>query len=329
MLSTTPADRPAAEAAISLLYESAGLSPPRFRWVSSPLIALTTGEPGLSDQLGQRWRGLDGTVPQALWSDVAADLPRAAQMPGRLFEMWVATPLLSSWSNYVQPILDAAHGRRSPLLQWNTRFGIGWIPAWSDVRYGRHPRSMRLWDALAATVRACGPWWWPDERLCIVSDPPETLLMETAGDHDEMRPHCADGPAVRFRDGWELYFWHGTRVPEWVITDPTAAAIDRESNVEVRRCAIERLGWPAYLEQAGMRLMATAPDPGNPGFDLLLYDLPRNERVLVAVNGSVERDGTRRRYGLTVPGHLDDPLAAAAWTYGLSRAQYSQLLHRT
>ncbi|GAA2894819.1 hypothetical protein GCM10020220_101070 [Nonomuraea rubra] len=33
----------------------------------------------------------------------------------------------------------------------------------------------------------------------------------------------------------------------------------------------------------------------------------RETKVLVAVNGSVERDGRRRRYGLTVPGPLHRP----------------------
>ena len=51
--------------------------------------------------------------------------------------------------------------------------------------------------------------------------------------------------------------------------------------------------------------------------------------MLLAVNGSVERDGRRRRYGLTVPASLDDPVAAAGWTYGLSAEQYSLLLRRT
>ncbi|MFD0853245.1 hypothetical protein ACFQ07_13475, partial [Actinomadura adrarensis] len=41
-LSTRPADRPAAEAAISGLYRSVGLDPPRFHWVSSPLMAVET-----------------------------------------------------------------------------------------------------------------------------------------------------------------------------------------------------------------------------------------------------------------------------------------------
>ncbi|WP_157172259.1 DUF6745 domain-containing protein [Nocardia pneumoniae] len=228
----------------------------------------------------------------------------------------------------MQRILNAAHERwRSPLLNWHIR--AGWTPAWADFPSSRHGGSARLWELWATAVAHCGPWWWPGEGLCVVSERPETLSTEVVGDLGEVRLHRADGPAVRYDDGWELYFWHGTQVPEWVITDPTAAAIDRESNIEIRRCAIERLGWPAYLEQAGMRLMASAPDPGNHGFELMLYDLPRNERVLIAVNGSVERDGTRRRYGLTVPGHFDDPIAAAGWTYGLTAAQYSQLVQRT
>jgi hypothetical protein len=114
-----------------------------------------------------------------------------------------------------------------------------------------------------------------------------------------------------------------------VVTDPSADRIAREANVEVRRCAIEHIGWGAYIDQAGLRLVATAPDPGNPGCELRLYDMRAETRVLLAVNGSAERDGHRRRYGLTVPGFLTDPIAAAGWTYGLSAEQYSLLARRT
>ena len=118
-------------------------------------------------------------------------------------------------------------------------------------------------------------------------------------------------------------------VPAWVITDPSVERIAREPNVEIRRCAIERIGWASYIERAGLRLVATAPDPGNPGSELRLYDMRAETKVLLAVNGSVERDGRRRQYGLTVPGFLRDPVDAAGWTYGLSAEQYSQLVRRT
>jgi hypothetical protein len=104
--------------------------------------------------------------------------------------------------------------------------------------------------------------------------------------------------------------------------------------VEVRRCAIENLGWSAFIAQAGLTELATAPDPGNPGCELRLYELPYRRWggpscLLMAVNGSAERDGTRRRYGLRVPPWFTDPVDAAGWSYGLTGAQYATLQRRT
>jgi hypothetical protein len=335
MLCTEPADRSVAEAAISEIYELAGLSPPRFRWASSPLIAHATGEPGAKGRSPRYARTSEHAVGQYL-SRVLSGMRITIGMSRREYDDWVcaltpfeqniADPLSSSWSGSVGRVIMAAGGGPSSLRQ-NVHCATGSV-VWSDFppnRAGDHARAWQLWATVASS---CGPWW-PDDDLCVVSERPEMLAAEDAGDRGRVRLHCADGPAVRYGDGWELFFWHGTQVPGWVITDPTAEAIDRETNVEVRRCAIERLGWPAYVEEAGMKLLARAPDPGNHGFELMLYDLPGDQRVLVAVNGSVERDGTRRRYGLTVPRYLADPVDAAAWTYGLTGTQYSQLVHRT
>lgn len=53
---------------------------------------------------------------------------------------------------------------------------------------------------------------------------------------------------------------------------------------------------------------------------LSLYDEP--VRVLLCTNGSVERDGTRRKFGLTIPASIDDPIHAAAWTFDWPVAAY-------
>jgi hypothetical protein len=101
----------------------------------------------------------------------------------------------------------------------------------------------------------------------------------------------------------------------------------------VRRSAIERIGWDTYLEQAGLRLVDTGQDPGNPGCTLELYAAPEGwqdgGRILLAVNGSRERDGRRRRYGLRVPAAFTSAIDAAGWTYGLAGADYARLLRRT
>lgn len=326
MLSTAPADRPAAEAAVSELYCLTGLRPPRFRWVSSPLLAMSTGEPGLfTPPSCPRLYEATHPVLQA-FSDLRWEL-EARVFPGRTwFDEAVSTPLSKSWNACVHSVAFVADGEWGSV--WLTSSQHCWDPAWVDFAPSRDWQSARVRRLWATLARSCGSWW-PEDGLCVLSDRPESIHYETAGELDQVRLHRADGPAVRYRDGWELHYWHGTRVPEWVITDPTAAAIDLEPRAEVRRCAIEHLGLPEYLEQADTRLLAAAPDPGNHGFEVKLYDPPHPERVVVAVNGSLERDGTRRRYGLCVPGHFTDPVAAVAWTYGLSAAQYSTLAHRT
>jgi hypothetical protein len=326
LLSTAPADRPAAEAAITELYRGAGLGRPQFCWVSSPLLVGCTGEPGVAARAAPDWES----------SPVLDRLSRMCLEPwdrlegaSALFDTWVAQPFSRSWADCAAPVLTAVDDYPYPIQDWFRRFGWYWV--WAGYPGLRGGDSGGLWQAWETVAMSCGVWW-PRRYECVVAERPQAVYTEPAGDLGEMRLHRADGPAVRYADGWELHFWHGTRVPEWVITAPTAAAIDAEPNVEVRRCAIEHLGWPVYmdLDQAGMRLLATAPDPGNRGFELLLYDdVARSQHILIAVNGSLERDGTRRRYGLGVPGHFTDPVAAAAWTYGLTAAEYSLLVQRT
>ncbi|MHC3471988.1 DUF6745 domain-containing protein [Streptomyces sp. 7R007] len=193
----------------------------------------------------------------------------------------------------------------------------------------------RLLALLARLARSTG-WWWPGRARCVMAERPAEIHTEPTPNalHGERRLHRDDGPAVRFADGAQAHVLHGTHVPAWVITDPTVERIHAERNVEVRRTAIERIGWGAYIDRAGLRHVAEAADPGNPGSSLHLYDVPpqlwsRPARLLLCVNGSVERDGTHRRYGLSVPAHFDDPVAAAGWTYGLSDEHYARLARRT
>jgi hypothetical protein len=129
-----------------------------------------------------------------------------------------------------------------------------------------------------------------------------------------------------------MYSWHGVRVPPDLVEDGwSTEQILRETNAEVRRCAIERLGWDRFISDAGLKQVgSTVPDPGNPGHELALYDVPAKifetaVRVLLCDNATPERDGTRRRFGLTVPASIPDPVAAAAWTFGLNPSEYSQL----
>jgi hypothetical protein len=214
---------------------------------------------------------------------------------------------------------------------------IGYYDARRRAGFGSYAAAdvgeLDIWAALAKSAG----WWWPGEGLCVMAERPIEVHTEPlAGHHHgELRLHHADGPAIAFTDGFGANVLHGTPVPEWVLSGPTAELIHAEPNIEVRRSAIERLGWDAYLRDGGMTLAARCPDPGNPGADLELYDDVPDQgwgapgRVLVVTNGTPEPDGHRRRYGINVPGDLDNPVDAAAWTYGLTGELYATLARRT
>ncbi|MBT2206491.1 MULTISPECIES: DUF6745 domain-containing protein [Actinomadura] len=340
-LSAEPTDRPTAEAAISRLYRLIGLPPPRFHWAASPVTAMETVPPGMRSRAAPRFRDVDEwpiarmlrTAQAELTVDLNSRLPWTPEAAETLARLEVRFPIAGSVrASLGTALLTAQSPSAFTRSAWNSVLNPEWTAYYDALRRMSGNRftadqGARL-DLWADVLRSCGPWW-PHENFCIASERPVALHTEVSGENGERRPHRADGPALRYADGWEMHFWHGTPVPAWVVDEPSVQRIEREPNVEIRRCAIENLGWASYIDQAGLRLVASAADPGNPGSELRLYDLRRETRVLLAVNGSVERDGRRRRYGLTVPGSLDDPIAAAAWTYGLSAAEYSLLARRT
>ncbi|GAA2776750.1 DUF6745 domain-containing protein [Nonomuraea dietziae] len=263
-LSTLPADQTAAEAAISELYERAGRPAPRFLWVGSPNAAMEFVPAG---------------IPMREFVKTLSIASRLATLGSELREALdrrVGHPWALAWGQGEPDPLDAEvrdplrdfvrDGVCTPLrlalplaerLTWYGQHDAYWIAhydAWRRIG-GRTFRGLNgqldLWATLA---RSCG-WWWPMEELCVVSLRPVSVRTE------EQRLHSEQGPAVAYADGWSVHAWRGTRVPWWVIADPTPDRIAQEPNIEVRRCAIERLGWEAYIEQAGLRLVATARDP--------------------------------------------------------------------
>ncbi|WP_229705047.1 DUF6745 domain-containing protein [Williamsia phyllosphaerae] len=196
------------------------------------------------------------------------------------------------------------------------------------------PEDLDLLAVLATLTRATG-WWWAFDDVCVMAERPTALHTETApnGQFNQQRLHRDDEPAIEFTDGQQVFAHHGTIIPAWVVREPTVERIARERNVEVRRCAIERIGWDTYVDTAGLDEIDQADDPGNTGNRLRLYTTPdgwgRRERILLVVNGSTERDGQRRRYGLRVPPWIGSALDAAGWTYGIRGSDYARLARRT
>jgi hypothetical protein len=182
-----------------------------------------------------------------------------------------------------------------------------------------HSALLQAWiDAHSASV------WVPYANVAIIADRHTRLTRDPEG-----RLHSDDGlPAWEWADGTAVYAHHGRRVEPWVVSGETGpeqiGRIMAEQNIEVRRCAIERYGWGEYVVDAGWEPVAS-DEFGD------LFDVPGEEdqRVCVVVNGTVERDGTRRRYGLLCRSHHRSPLEAVAASYGVTPDLYRSLERRT
>jgi hypothetical protein len=310
-LSTEPADRAKAEAGVAAAYREAGLEPPRIIvWLDSP-FAGCVGSWMLTqvrDQVrGQVW----GQVGDQVWDQVRDQVWGQVwgQVGGQV------------WGQVGDQVGDQVWGQVGGAIYG--QHDAGWLSFYDVFRRMRGVAGPERLVGLSAVARSAG-WWWPFRGAAVLTERHDVLHRDAQG-----RLHCATGPAVTYPDGFAVHAWHGVRVPADLIEagwDTTR--ILREGNAEVRRCAIERLGWDRFVADAGLAQVGeSAPDPGNPGNDLALYDVPERiydapVRVLLCTNGSPERDGTRRRFGLTTPGHISDPIEAAAWTFGVAPSEY-------
>lgn len=161
--------------------------------------------------------------------------------------------------------------------------------------------------------------WLACFRNCVfLSERPVELHTDSSG-----RLHCAGGPALRFKDGYSQYYWHGISVPiEALKMDPNVENIDSISNIEVRRTLIERMGVQEYLFASGAKIV----DVSQSG-TLYRKEVPNDEPMLMVhvVNKTPEPDGSYKDYFLRVPPHVRTAREAVAWTFDLEGDSYKPL----
>ena len=167
------------------------------------------------------------------------------------------------------------------------------------------------------------------KEFCIVSDFPEILCTD-----EQNRPHCANGPSHRWRDGWSLYYWHGVRIPaHWIeqreSLDP--AEVMREPNIEKRAAGIAIIGWPRMIKQLKHKIIDGDPDTDIGALiELTFPGLREPGRFLQAV---CPRNGTIVE-GVPYVSDIDrkpinTAIAAQAWRDGLPASEYQHPLYRT
>jgi hypothetical protein len=95
---------------------------------------------------------------------------------------------------------------------------VSWIAHCQWARdaegYGFRAEENEMLDAWIAIAESCG-WWLPLEYGCLVCERPERIEVSGAG-----LPHCAVGPAVRFRDSFAVWALNGVAVPQWLVEMP-------------------------------------------------------------------------------------------------------------
>ncbi|GAG31576.1 unnamed protein product, partial [marine sediment metagenome] len=108
--------------------------------------------------------------------------------------------------------------------------------------YGRCARRLgiELPDAteevLQSQIQAglsCG-FWWPYERLCLLSERPVEVLT-----NDEAVVHSERGPAIRYSDGHRVWVLNGVLVPSW-LADLPEERIDPLRLLEIRNSSVRR-----------------------------------------------------------------------------------------
>jgi hypothetical protein len=191
------------------------------------------------------------------------------------------------------------------------------------VMYDKHTK--RHFEAYRTYASTCG-WMWAYYKIAFVCDRPSELHFDA-----QRRLHCAIGMAARFRDGWGVHAWHGLRIPERLISKTFSHEnVEAETNVEFRRVMLEmeyggRTGFELYLEARNAKVIAVDEMHGQPR-RLLEVDIRGDRhRIIEVVNGSLEPDGSRRKFHLgAMPG--DTPHDVVAASYGIAPTAYREAI---
>ena len=155
---------------------------------------------------------------------------------------------------------------------------------------------------------------------------------------DGRRLHRADGPAIAWPQT-KVHAWKGCVLPDRFVKEPQTITADTIRGVTDARLQHALIDLYAHTHGHGrcMRdlggVMVHEDDTGrlwcvNPR----LYPLPAHGddfRIVEVVNGTLERDGTRKTYWLRVPPAMQTARQAVAWTYGMTPGEYGRLVVRT
>jgi hypothetical protein len=344
-LGTGPADRLASVDAAAAAYRAAGLEPARLvLWFDSPLAATyaaerLTGvaavEPPGTTPAGRRIETVraayrNGVRPAGtsvaynrIVNDVYFRLRHQVGSIGALVADEVSGHVWSTAENVMVRELDdqLRHHGAGDLCAEVT--GVRAHTTVDDAVKGQFEADDLALDDLCGRLgfggppaglprmaRTCG-WWWAFRAAVVLSEPPSELHRDEHG-----RAHRADGPAIRYPDGFAVYAWHGVRVhPRVIAGDVTGAYWRAEPSAKVRCVIAERMGYARLLAEVPARVahrddggtLWRIEEPGSDDYSLSMsFVVPEDIWLL-------EEPGTEPR---RVPPDTPSVPAAIAWVRG-------------
>lgn len=224
-----------------------------------------------------------------------------------------------------QPLPERIAAAKQEAFTWACygQHDAGWLSLY-DFFQRIGVTDLEVLEGLKKAAQHCG-WWWAMDECAVVSALPVELHRD-----DQRRLHHESGMAIRFSDDWGLYHWHGVEVPKHVITDPTLITISEimeQSNQEVRRVMIVRMGQERFLEESQAELVHQ--DSFGKLWRIQVAEQDTWMGVEV-INKTPEPDGSHKHYVLRVPieSDLEDgkPMTTAhqavAWTFGKTPETY-------
>ena len=285
--STDPADRKAAEEAITLIYRDAGLDPPPCVWVRSPAEAVRVREVvHVYERLQERgsgggqadWNAVSGFGKDSA-GPIAQDLIVVSELLG-------AADLSAFANTWFGPIAVRAMQLCSSLdaITIATRdaitFALGEeadpfkLPAGNLAGLPQDIHFLAAAECLAANipqllppirtralttlVNTCGGWW-PTSHAVVLTERPVVARRDHQG-----RLNDRDGAALQYGDGWKVFAVDGVAMPRRAFVHPETLKLDEilgEQNSLRRTFLVQRYGSERYLEAVAQSLDLILAEP--------------------------------------------------------------------
>ena len=313
-LSTESIDKKKASTAIDLMYKCGGLDAPEYKiFVDSPismLYAYIYLQAIFSEQVLDQVRGQIGDQIMDRILNQVRD-----QISGQVREqVWDQV-----WDQVWYQVENADIEKTWKDIRFNIYHGshdATWLSFYNYFQEVCGLECTKPLDGLFETAMHCG-WILPFKNAAIICAKPNVIKFDS-----QNRLHCDSGPALSYNDGFGVFAWHGTRVASWVITNPELITIDKifvEENAEIRRILMERYGLRKFghdlITSGKASLIHEEEVWGEPVRYYKYNDKGARLGFVHVINGTVEPDGTKHEFILTVKADYKTASEAVYSTY--------------